>query len=247
MSNKDDRLTALLREWGERVCDLIADDIYEYSQGRIVGSRKAKVERHLKECPDCHQFYTEIMAEFDAMDRVPRASVVDIAKEKIHNLVSGLGLFEKIRQIKSTMPLTSFVYAAEATRSLTIRPDTFVIGEEINILIEPDLDGYLVIFLLDSTGNSCLVFPANNDDETFVSGGSDKLISVFAVETTGQTTIKAILTSKELLKIADIRFETPDELNTAIEKYLKDLTNVSDDEIAVSDLEFEISSDETNG
>ena len=229
-------LEGLLKSWGRSQCGDIFDDLYEYSWGRLSGTKKEKIELHLKSCKKCR----ELLASYtDSRDRAKEA-IPASASHLIHMLGTHLDLSRllvKIQNLKGAN-LPAWLFTADATRSPSSETATFAVASNIIFLFEPTEDGFIVVFRHDSEGGVELVFPAESNDNNFIIAGGELSIDYIAKEPIGINSITAIMTTTNLFNSTELDFTDHLEIEKAVEKYVNALSSKHESQFHVSTLSF---------
>ena len=116
----------------------------------------------------------------------------------------------------------------------------YMLGERISIDLEPPEDGYLTILLYDDENNLKLLFPEKGTDDICVKGGEKKQFGMVAAEPLCKQYLKAFWTSDQLMIPDQIDFGDESSIRSAIERFLKSISKLGDDDWTVFVQQFDV-------
>jgi hypothetical protein len=196
--------------------------LYDYVLNWTEEIDDEKVMDHIGFCSICSKEVLSIMKieqelEEDMLDWVNKQPLI----QRLKNLVSSLSL-----------PVYGFMADSLVTRAETAEKEKrqYAIGESMVFCVPVTSDGYLVILHYDEDEKVKMVFPTGPQDDTFVSGGSEKKISGRITEPSGKQFFKVIWTSRKLVDPEKINFHDDEDVENAISNFLEALDELGDGE-----------------
>lgn len=196
--------------------------LYDYVLNWTEEIDDEKIMDHIGFCSICSKEVLSIMKieqelEEDMLDWANKQPLI----QRLKNLVSSLSL-----------PVYGFTADSLVTRVDTAEKEKrpYAIGESMVFCVPVTSDGYLVILHYDEGEKVKMVFPTGPQDDTFVSGGSEKKISGRITGPSGKQFFKVIWTSRKLVDPEKINFPDDEDVENAISNFLEALDELGDGE-----------------
>jgi|APSaa5957512622_1039677.scaffolds.fasta_scaffold07559_3 hypothetical protein len=239
-------------------CDEFQKHILNYLTDRDFDHElKEKMEEHYFECDNCFNNLeiasaTIAVIHSEGVDNLLRYSEDEEIQEKFKKTEDSYPIPPDVDTIlKEVVILTSAnpfpgnmipfqdVLMAERFPG----PDgsgIYIVGERISIDLEPPKDGYLTILLYDDENNLKLLFPEKGTDDICVKGGEKKQFGMVAAEPLCKQYLKAFWTSDQLMIPDQIDFGDESSIRSAIERFLKSISKLGDDDWTVFVQQFDV-------
>jgi len=204
------------------------DELYDYILGDLDEERSRAITNHILFCKYCAKEASTIMrieSETDeelleATEKPPLLARLKKLKGKLQGLVE-----TSIMAVQGFPLLPDSAYARGGHKKRGQQADRYHINDPIRFTVSIPHDGYLVAFNYDDTKGVEIIFPYNSDMKTKVSAGSKKNIDGIVEGPPGKQFLKAIWTSRNLLK--DLSAEDFDD-KSRMEHRLKDFFDILD-------------------
>jgi len=221
-----------LRERVEKGPHPTREMLYDYVLNWTEEIDDENIMDHIGFCSICSKEVLSIMKieqelEEDMLDWANKQPLI----QRLKNLVSSLSL-----------PVYGFAPESLATRAGTAEEGKrqYAVGESMVFCVPVTSDGYLVILHYDEDGKIGMVFPTGPQDDTFVSGGSEKKISGRITGPSGKQFFKVIWTSRKLVDPKKINFHDDEDVEHSISKFLDALNELGDGEWIETDYGIEV-------
>jgi tetratricopeptide (TPR) repeat protein len=162
--------------------------------------------------------------------------------DDLKRLVDPLSILKSMNLFRGNMGPSQDVLMGERSFGAKrgVQEDIYLLGDRINIDLEPPKDGYLTILLYDDENNLKLLFPEKGTDDTFVKGGEKKQFGIVAAEPLCKQYLKAFWTSDQLMVPDQIDFGDESAIRSAIETFLESISALSDDDWMVFVQQFDV-------
>jgi hypothetical protein len=206
--------------------------LYDYVLNWTDEAEDEKIMYHIAFCPVCSKEVLSIM------------KIEHELEDDLQDWANQQTLIEKLKQLVSTLSIPVYSFAADglATRGEAAGTDKiqYAIDESIVFCVPIASDGHLVILHYDESEKVSLVFPAGSGDKTFVREGSENKISGTVTGPAGKQNFKVIWTSQQLMDPEEINFNSEEDIERAIDKFLDALSELEEGQWMETDYSFEV-------